>query len=132
MKATRMNADREPSGRRFVAERFALVNGRIVLPTTIVTDQVLLVERGLILGLTERSQLDDATVQIDVGGRLISPGLIDIHIHGAQGHTFNEPTAEAFAAITREKQIKNWRRAWKLGLIEASNPDWRDLYGDVV
>lgn len=31
-------------------------------------------------------------------------------------------------AITREKRIKRWRRAWKIELIEQSNPDWRDLY----
>jgi putative endonuclease len=43
-----------------------------------------------------------------------------------------ERHSSMYAAITREKQIKNWRRAWKLGLIEASNPDWLDLYGDVV
>ncbi len=30
-------------------------------------------------------------------------------------------------AIRREKQIKRWRRAWKLTLIEAENPEWRDL-----
>jgi putative endonuclease len=30
-------------------------------------------------------------------------------------------------AITREKQIKKWYRAWKIALIEASNPEWRDL-----
>jgi putative endonuclease len=30
-------------------------------------------------------------------------------------------------AITREKQIKKWRRAWKLELIERENPQWRDL-----
>ena len=30
-------------------------------------------------------------------------------------------------AITREKQIKNWQRKWKIDLIEATNPDWRDL-----
>ena len=30
-------------------------------------------------------------------------------------------------AIRREKQIKRWRRDWKLALIEAENPDWRDL-----
>jgi putative endonuclease len=34
-------------------------------------------------------------------------------------------------AILREKQIKKWRRAWKLDLIEQSNPDWRDLYQDL-
>ncbi len=31
-------------------------------------------------------------------------------------------------AIAREKQIKKWRRAWKIRLIEESNPEWRDLY----
>jgi putative endonuclease len=30
-------------------------------------------------------------------------------------------------AIVREKQIKKWRRAWKLELIERNNPQWRDL-----
>ena len=30
-------------------------------------------------------------------------------------------------AIAREKQIKRWRRDWKLALIEAENPEWRDL-----
>lgn len=30
-------------------------------------------------------------------------------------------------AIAREKQLKGWRRAWKIALIEESNPEWRDL-----
>ena len=36
------------------------------------------------------------------------------------------PTMEA--AITREKHLKEWRRAWKLELIERDNPEWDDLY----
>lgn len=36
------------------------------------------------------------------------------------------------AAITREKQIKKWRRAWKLGLIEQQNSDWRNLWDDLA
>ena len=32
------------------------------------------------------------------------------------------------SAIAREKAIKEWQRAWKIELIEASNPKWRDLY----
>ena len=35
------------------------------------------------------------------------------------------------AAITREKQIKEWHRDWKVNLIQAMNPEWRDLYDDV-
>jgi putative endonuclease len=31
-------------------------------------------------------------------------------------------------AISREKQMKEWKRAWKIELIEASNPDWHDLF----
>jgi putative endonuclease len=34
----------------------------------------------------------------------------------------------AESAIIREKQIKKWKRAWKLDLIEKKNPDWKDLY----
>lgn len=34
-------------------------------------------------------------------------------------------------AITREKQIKKWNRAWKIRLIEEANPDWRDLAVDL-
>ena len=35
-------------------------------------------------------------------------------------------------AITREKQIKKWERAWKIRLIEKDNPDWADLYEKIV
>ena len=36
------------------------------------------------------------------------------------------------SAISREKAIKEWRRAWKLDLIEERNPAWRDLYEELV
>ena len=35
-------------------------------------------------------------------------------------------------AIQREKNIKHWSREWKIDLIVASNPEWRDLYDDVA
>ena len=43
-----------------------------------------------------------------------------------------EQHADMLAAITREKQIKKWRRAWKVALIEQTNPGWRDLWADVL
>ncbi|HEU0151162.1 MAG TPA: GIY-YIG nuclease family protein [Bradyrhizobium sp.] len=36
------------------------------------------------------------------------------------------------AALQREKNIKHWSREWKIDLIVASNPDWRDLYPEIV
>lgn len=36
------------------------------------------------------------------------------------------------AAITPEKQLKKWNRTWKLELIEGSNPQWRDLWKDLL
>jgi putative endonuclease len=35
-------------------------------------------------------------------------------------------------AITREKQIKKWKRQWKLRLIEKNNPQWNDLYYELI
>ena len=42
--------------------------------------------------------------------------------------TYDDPTN----AISREKEIKKWRRAWKMQLIEKSNPQWRDLYDEIA
>jgi putative endonuclease len=35
------------------------------------------------------------------------------------------------SAILREKALKAWKRVWKLELIEASSPEWRDLYSEI-
>ena len=36
------------------------------------------------------------------------------------------------SAIMREKALKEWKRKWKLDLIETANPTWRDLYADIL
>ncbi len=82
--------------------RFALVNGRVVLPYEVATGRAVVGEGTKIIGIAWTGDLGSDVETIDVGGRLITPGLIDIHQHGAMGHTFNEPTAEAFTVITAE------------------------------
>ena len=42
--------------------------------------------------------------------------------------TFSNPRD----AIKREKQIKEWKREWKMELIEKENPSWRELYYDLL
>jgi putative endonuclease len=49
------------------------------------------------------------------------------HVHTL---VWYEVAETAYSAIQREKQLKRWRRAWKLRLIEEMNPTWRDLYAD--
>ena len=52
--------------------------------------------------------------------------------YGVKQLVWYEVHESAEAAITREKQIKEWQRAWKIRLIEARNPDWRDLYKELT
>ncbi|CAA0105474.1 Uncharacterised protein [Zhongshania aliphaticivorans] len=43
-----------------------------------------------------------------------------------------EPFDEMYPAICRERQLKRWNRAWKIQLIESSNPKWLDLYPSIL
>jgi putative endonuclease len=38
---------------------------------------------------------------------------------------------DPISAISREKELKKWKRAWKVKLIEANNPQWDDLYEEI-
>jgi N-acetylglucosamine-6-phosphate deacetylase len=82
----------------------ALVNGRVILPREIAHDRAVLIKDGTIARVVGVDALADGypTAQkVDVGGRYVAPGLVDIHIHGATGRTFNEPTTDAFTTITQ-------------------------------
>jgi len=52
--------------------------------------------------------------------------------YGVRTLVWYEQTESIEAAIVREKQIKNWNRDWKIELIEASNPEWKDLYEQIA
>lgn len=51
--------------------------------------------------------------------------------YGVRRLVWFEQHATMEYAITREKRIKKWNRAWKIRLIEEANPDWRDLAVDL-
>ena len=52
--------------------------------------------------------------------------------HGVTQFAWFERHDRIADAIAREKQVKKWRRAWKLELIETLNPSWADLYETVM
>jgi putative endonuclease len=52
--------------------------------------------------------------------------------YGVRLLVYFEMHATMADAIFREKQIKEWKRTWKIALIERENPKWRDLYDDII
>ena len=52
--------------------------------------------------------------------------------YGLRRLVWFEIHATMYAAITREKHLKKWNRAWKIELIQTTNPQWRDLWCDVA
>ena len=51
--------------------------------------------------------------------------------YGVDRLVYYEVHAGGHQAVSREKRMKKWNRAWKIELIEGMNPRWRDLYGDI-
>lgn len=52
--------------------------------------------------------------------------------YGVHHLVWFDSTPSIEAAIHREKLLKDWKRSWKVALIEKSNPGWRDLYEDLM
>ncbi len=59
--------------------------------------------------------------------KLISGFTAKYNVHTL---VYYESTSDINSAISREKQIKEWKRIWKIELIEKENPDWKDLSED--
>ncbi|HSW90019.1 MAG TPA: GIY-YIG nuclease family protein [Patescibacteria group bacterium] len=52
--------------------------------------------------------------------------------YGVHDLVWFDQTTNIDDAITREKQLKEWKRIWKIRLIEETNPEWEDLYGNLL
>ncbi len=52
--------------------------------------------------------------------------------HGVKRLVYAEFYDDMNEAMAREKQLKSWRRAWKVQLIEQVNPEWKDVAADVL
>lgn len=51
---------------------------------------------------------------------------------GVDKLVYYESYGDVYDAINREKQLKKWKRMWKINLIVKENPDWRDLFEDML
>jgi len=61
-------------------------------------------------------------------------GLVDgfTKRYGLRRLVYMERHDDIELAIQREKNVKHWRRAWKVNLIHSVNPDWEDLYDSLL
>lgn len=80
-------------------QKLRIFNGRIITPTGIRNNGCLLVENGKILEVSDHYIAADGFVDVDAEGQYVSPGFIDIHIHGGGGADFMDATPEAFITI---------------------------------
>jgi N-acetylglucosamine-6-phosphate deacetylase len=86
-------------------KKLKIINGRIITPYRIINGGTVLISGNTITAVSEGNiDVQDATV-IDARGKYISPGFIDIHVHGGGGHDFMDGSEDAFLRIA-ETHVK--------------------------
>ena len=76
-----------------------IFNGRVITPGGIIPHGTVILSGGVIAEVTDKNvEVQDAQ-EIDAGGKYVSPGFVDIHVHGGAGHDFMDGTETAFLAI---------------------------------
>ena len=79
--------------------KIKITNGKVILTDRIIPHGTVLVENGIIIGVEEGNVEFPNAWEIDAKGNYISPGFIDIHVHGGGGHDFMDGTEEAFLKV---------------------------------
>jgi N-acetylglucosamine-6-phosphate deacetylase len=82
-----------------VTDAFAIVGGRVVLEDGPVVGQSVVVRDGVKADVCPDDRVDGGLERVDVHGMVVSPGLIDLHVHGALGWSFSDATQESFDGI---------------------------------
>ncbi len=79
--------------------RLKIYNGRILTPYRIIPEGTVVIDKGKIIEVSEKDIAISNAREIDAKGQYISPGFIDIHVHGGGGYDFMDGTEEAFLKI---------------------------------
>ena len=79
--------------------QYKIINGRIITPSRIIEGGTLLITGDKITGISEHDIAAPGAIEIDARGAYVSPGFIDIHIHGGGGHDFMDGSETAFLKI---------------------------------
>lgn len=74
-------------------------NGRVITPFRVIPNGCVIIKNGSIVEVSEGDPETPGAVTIDAAGKYISPGFIDIHVHGGGGADFMDNTVEAFLTV---------------------------------
>lgn len=77
------------------SKKLVIVNGTVVLPDRLIDGCMVECERGEIISVGKQRRSPEAAEQLDAEGGYISPGFIDIHVHGGAGADFMDGTSDA-------------------------------------
>lgn len=83
------------------APRLKIVNGRVLTPSRIIPNGTILITGSTITAVSDRDIDAPGAVVLDADGAYVSPGFIDIHVHGGGGHDFMDGTETAFLQIAQ-------------------------------
>jgi len=78
-----------------------IVNAKLIMPYRIIPGGALLLYDGRIAQVSEKDIDHPADITIDAEGRYVSPGFIDLHVHGGGGADFMDGTVEAFHKVAK-------------------------------
>src|SRR5690348_2281278 len=82
-------------------EKLKIFNGRVLTPTRIIPNGTVVISGETIQEVTENNIYLPGAIEIDAQGCYISPGFIDLHVHGGGGYDFMDGTVEAFLEIAQ-------------------------------
>jgi N-acetylglucosamine-6-phosphate deacetylase len=82
-----------------MGKKLKIINGQIITPEKIIEKASLLISDGIITEISDKEIAPKADVTLDAEGNFVSPGFIDIHVHGGGGSDFMDGTIHDFLTI---------------------------------
>lgn len=80
-------------------QKLKIVNGRVITPYRVIENGIVVLSGDKIEGVFQNDIEVSGAIELDAKGHYVSPGFIDIHVHGGGGHDFMDGTVDAFLNI---------------------------------